>query len=247
MRRALLATYSYAEFVGTALAFLPLMAVSAIRHREDLTRRHQGRWMRRFGKLTSQLTPLWRFEVEGVAPADVKTRPYVVVSNHESNADPFLLSHLPWDMRWIAKQELFRQPLTGWLLTLGGDIPLRRGERESVVEMLAECRATLRAGMSVMVFPEGTRSPDGELLPFKDGAFQLAVECGVPVLPLALHGTRDCMQKGSFLLHEAHAVVRILEPVETQGMTLDDVATLRDTCRDRIAASARELRSRRAP
>lgn len=245
MRRVLLTTYSYAEFVGLALAFLPIMGVSAVRHRADLTRRRQGRWMRRFGKLSSQLTPLWRFEVEGEAPPDIRTRAYVVVSNHESNADPFLLSHLPWDMRWIAKQELFRQPLTGWLLTLGGDIPLRRGEKGSVVEMLEECRATLRAGLSVMVFPEGTRSPDGNLLPFKDGAFQLAIECGLPVLPLALHGTRDCMKKGSFLLHEARAVVRVLDPIDTAGMTMADLGGLRDGCRDRIAAAVGELRARR--
>jgi len=246
VRSALVATYTYAEFIGLAFAFLPIMALSRVKHRGDSTRRVPGRWMRRFGKLTSQVTPLWKFRVEGEAPADIRERAYVVVSNHESNADPFLLSHLPWDMRWIAKQELFRQPLTGWLLTLGGDIPLRRGERESVVEMLDECRRTIRAGLSIMVFPEGTRSKDGALLPFKDGAFQLAIECGVPVLPLALTGTKDCMQKGSFLLHEAEAVVRVLGVIDTAGMTADDVPRLRELARERISDAVQKLRGERA-
>lgn len=247
MKSAVVATYTYAEFIALGVAFLPIMAASRVRHRADTTRRVNGRWMRRFGKLTSSITPLWRFRVDGTPPADIDTRAYVVVSNHESNADPFLLSHLPWDMRWIAKQELFRQPLTGWLLTLGGDIPLRRGEKESVLEMLEECRRTLRAGLSLMIFPEGTRSKDGTLLPFKDGAFQLALECGVPVLPLALAGTKDCMQKGSFLLHEARATVRVLEPISTRGMTLEDLPRLRELCRDRIQAAANQLRGEAPP
>lgn len=242
MKSAVVATYTYAEFLALGIGFLPIMAVSRLRHRADPTRRKPGRWMRRFGKLSSQATPLWRFRVEGTPPPDIDRRAYVVISNHESNADPFLLSHLPWDMRWIAKEELFRQPLTGWLLWLGGDIPLRRGEKDSVVSMLEECRRTLRAGMSLMIFPEGTRSKDGTLLPFKDGAFQLALECGVPVLPLALSGTKDCMQKGSFLLHQADATVRVLEPVDTSGMSLEDLPRLKQICRERIAAGVAALR-----
>lgn len=242
MKRALVATYTYAEFLALGLVFLPIMAASRLRHRADPTRRVPGRWMRRFGKLSSQVTPLWRFRVEGAPPPDIHRRAYVVISNHESNADPFLLSHLPWDMRWIAKQELFRQPLTGWLLSLGGDIPLRRGDKDSVLKMLDECRRTLEGGMSLMIFPEGTRSKDGTLLPFKDGAFQLALECGVPILPLALAGTKDCMQKGSFLLHEADAVVRVLEPVATHGKKLEDLPELKQLCRERIAAAVAELR-----
>ncbi len=113
MRRAVLGLYTYAEFFGQMLAFLPVMAVSYARHRGDPTQRQPGRWMRRFGRSTSRATPIWRFTVEGDAPADIRERAYGVVANHESTADPFLLSWLPWDMRWIAKEELFRPPLTG--------------------------------------------------------------------------------------------------------------------------------------
>jgi 1-acyl-sn-glycerol-3-phosphate acyltransferase len=191
--------------------------------------------MRRFGRVATRLSGLWRFSVEGEVPADIDSHSYVVVANHMSTADPFLLSFLPWDMRWVAKEELFRIPLTGWLLRLSGDIPLRRGDGQSVKEMMAACRETLDAGLPVMIFPEGTRSRDGELQPFKDGAFRLAIEAQVPVLPIAIEGTRDCRPKGSWWFGRARAKARILAPVATRGLGAGDVARLRETVRDRIA------------
>jgi 1-acyl-sn-glycerol-3-phosphate acyltransferase len=167
-----------------------------------------------------------------------------VVANHESQADPFLLSFLPWDMRWVAKEELFHQPLTGWAMRFGGDIPIRRGEGESVREMMNECQRALAGGISVMMFPEGTRSKGGELLPFRDGAFRLALAAGVPILPVALAGTRQMRPKHSKWFGKAHACAKILEPISTAGMGPDDVATLRDRARETIAAALPDLRSR---
>ena len=149
--------WAYAEFGTVIGAFLPILAVSAWRHRGDPTQRLPGRWMRRMGRTAARLSTLWKFDIEGERPADIDTAAYVVVANHESQADPFLLSFLPWDMRWVAKQALFEQPLSGWAMRLGGDIPLRRGEGESVRTCLSECERALRAGISVMMFPEGTR------------------------------------------------------------------------------------------
>ncbi len=242
MKRMVLRLYTYAEFILLGLfVFLPIMAAARVFARHDPGRRARGRWMRRFGKLTSQLSPLWRFHVEGDGPHDIGDRAYVVVSNHLSTADPFLLCHLPWDMRLIAKREVFRQPVTGWLISLGSDIPLERGNRASVECMFAAARETLASGMSVMLFPEGTRSADGQLQEFKDGAFALAIESGVPVLPLAIHGTRECRPKGSKWFGEADAVVRVLEPISTQGLTAADVPRLKGQVRDRIALAATEL------
>lgn len=235
MSNVALGLYTYSEFFACAVAFLPAMGVARLRAARDPTRRLAGRWMRRFGKTTSALTPVWRFSVHGEPPPDIDRRAYVVVSNHESTADPFLLSWLPWDMRWVAKEELFRLPLIGWLMRLGGDIPLRRGDRASVERMLAECKTTLAHGCSVMMFPEGTRSPDGRLLPFKDGAFRLAIEAGVPVLPVAIAGTRGCRPKGSLWFGHARARARVLAPIATEGLTLADVAALRERARESIA------------
>jgi 1-acyl-sn-glycerol-3-phosphate acyltransferase len=243
MRRTLLGVYTYAEFFLFTVLFLPMMGGVTLFHSEDPGRRVRGRWMRRFGRVTSSLTPLWRFSVEGKPPPDVGERPYMVVSNHESTSDPFLLSWLPFDMRFIAKEELFRLPLLGWMMKFGGDIPLRRGDRDSVQRMREECRRTLDAGVPLLMFPEGTRSPDGQLLPFKDGAFQIAIEAQVPVLPVALAGTRQCRPKGSLWFGDARARVRILEPIPTRGMTLEDVPRLREEVRVRIAAAVQQLRA----
>ena len=112
--------------------------------------------------------------------------------------------------------------------------------------MLAECRRTLGEGLSVMMFPEGTRSEDGTIGRFKDGAFELAIDAGVPVLPLALTGTRDCRPKGSVWFGEASAVVRVLEPLSTRGMTREDLPRLRDEARERIVAAVSELHRERS-
>ena len=236
--------WSYAEFGLVLGAFLPIMAVSSLRHRGDPTQRVPGQWMRRLGRTASRLTPLWKFEVEGERPADIDHAAYVVVANHESQADPFLLSFLPWDMRWVAKEELFRPPVSGWAMRLGGDIPLRRGEGASVRDCLDECARALAAGISVMMFPEGTRSSTRELLPFKDGAFHLAIRAGVPVLPIALAGTRAMRPKHSRWFGKAHACAKILAPIATTGMTLADVAVLRDRSRAAISAELPTLRAR---
>lgn len=236
--------YTYAEFGACALAFLPMMGLSYALHRGDPTQRVPGRWMRRFGRTTSRLTPLWKFSVEGPTPPDIDRRGYVVVANHESTADPFLLSSLPWDMRWVAKEELFHLPVIGLLMRFGGDIPLRRGSGDSVRAMLDECRRTLAAGMSVMIFPEGTRSPNGALLPFKDGAFELAISMKAPILPIAVAGTRECRPKGSKWFGAARAMAQVLEPIETASLGSSDVALTREKTRERIAEALAPLRDR---
>lgn len=241
MRRALLGLYTYLEFFTCCLLVLPCVALSALVHRNEPGRRRRGRWIRRLGRLASRLTPLWRFQVEGEVPRDIDRRGYVVIANHESTADPFLLSFLPFDMRFIAKAELFRAPLIGWLLRLGGDIPVRRRDRRSVAKMMRECHATVRDGTPVMIFPEGTRSADGELLPFKEGAFRLAIETQTPILPVALAGTRRCRPKGALWFGRAHARARVLEPISTAGLSLADLQQLIEEARRRIAAARDEL------
>src|SRR5690606_28347282 len=114
------------------------------------------------------LNPLWHFRTSGVRITDPR-RPYVAVSNHESLADIFLISHLPWEMKWLSKEAIFRIPVMGWMMLLAGDIPVRRTDRGSRAEALAACRDRLGKGVSVMIFPEGTRSRTDDLLPFKDG------------------------------------------------------------------------------
>lgn len=203
-----------------------------------------GRWFRRAAVAAVAINPLWRFRTSGVRVADPR-RPYVAVANHESFADIFLISHLPWEMKWLSKEAIFRIPIMGWMMRMAGDVQVRRSDRGSRAQALEDCRDRLLKRVSVMIMPEGTRSPDGTILPFKDGAFRLAVEMGLPILPIAVAGTRSAMEKGSLLFGRALAEVRVLDPIETAGLTLDDVPALRDRARQVIAeardALVREL------
>ncbi|MEO6446564.1 MAG: lysophospholipid acyltransferase family protein, partial [Gemmatimonadaceae bacterium] len=118
--------------------------------------------------------------------------------------------------------------------------------RSSVVKAMADARTRIRKNASVMIFPEGTRSRDGELLPFKDGAFRLALEAGVPILPIVVAGTRNAMAKGTFRFQRARARVKVLPPIDTTGLTLDDIVEIRDRTRAIIADARRKLVSEMA-
>lgn len=199
-----------------------------------------GRFFRLLGSAGVSLNPWWHFRTTGVHVRDPR-RPYVAVSNHESYADIFMLCLLPWEMKWLAKKTIFNIPVMGWLMRMAGDVPLVRGSRESAVGALVKCRDRLTKRVSVMVFPEGTRSKTDDLLPFKDGAFHVAVQAQAPVLPIAIAGTRTAMAKNSFLVCRATAACRVLEPVETTGLTADDVPALRERVRGIIDVARREL------
>jgi 1-acyl-sn-glycerol-3-phosphate acyltransferase len=195
-----------------------------------------GRWFRRTAMAAVALNPYWKFRTSGVRISDPR-RPYVAVANHESYADIFLISHLPWEMKWLAKEEVFKIPIMGWMMRMAGDIRVRRNDPRSRAKALKECRDRLQKKVSVMILPEGTRTRTGELLPFHDGAFKLAVEMGVPILPMVVAGTRRAMPKGSFLFNRTVAEVRVLEPIEVTGLTQDDVPALRDRVRRLISES----------
>jgi len=199
-----------------------------------------GRFFRLIGVAGAKANPWWHFRTTGYRPENPR-HPYVAVSNHESYADIFLISHLPWEMKWLAKKTIFKIPVMGWLMRMAGDVPLVRGSRSSAVGALAQCRDRLDKKVSVMVFPEGTRSKTDEMLPFKDGAFALAIEAQVPILPIAVAGTRDCMAKHSFQVGHARAICRVLPPIETQGLGMGDLHALKTRVRDVIDVARREL------
>jgi 1-acyl-sn-glycerol-3-phosphate acyltransferase len=239
--------WAWVLWVSIVLAALPAVGLVFLCTAPfDPGRYAAGRTFRWLGALGGRLNPWWHFRVTGQFVRDPR-RPYVAVSNHESYADIFLLSHLPWEMKWLAKQTIFNIPVMGWVMRMAGDVPLVRGNRESAVGALARCRDRLAARASVMIFPEGTRSATDELLPFKDGAFHLAVEAQVPLLPIAVAGTRDCMAKHSFRVNRARAACRVLAPVSTEGLTAADVPALRERVRALIDRERRDLAAELAP
>jgi 1-acyl-sn-glycerol-3-phosphate acyltransferase len=235
--------WSWFVFGACVLLWVPLMAVTwLVTLPFDKARWWVGYLYRKMPVVVEKLNPLWHFRVTGDLPADPRN-PYVAVSNHESFVDILLISHVPWEMKWLCKKELFKVPVAGWLLHLSGDIPLERGDRESANEAMGLCREVLDRKVSVMIFPEGTRSTTNDMRPFKDGAFRLAIESQVPVLPMAVHGTRRALRKHDWRFGHANAEVKVLEPVPTEGLTLDDVDDLRDQVRDLILSERDALRA----
>jgi 1-acyl-sn-glycerol-3-phosphate acyltransferase len=222
------------------IGFFYVAAVWLITAPFDPGRYRAGRAFRHLAVVQVKLNPLWHFSTDGVIPKDPR-HPYVAVSNHESYADIFLISHFPWEMKWLSKHSIFKIPVMGWMMRMANDIPLVRGKRESVVSAIAGCHDRLQKRVSVLIFPEGTRSPTEDLLPFKDGAFRLAIEAGVPILPIAVAGTRDCMAKHSFSFRKATARARVLPPIPTSGLTLADVPSLKGRTRDIIDHARRDL------
>jgi 1-acyl-sn-glycerol-3-phosphate acyltransferase len=236
---AILSIWAWLEIALVALAGFVLQTVLFVVCLPfDRRRAVAGRAFRLVGVMAARLNPFWRFGVVGPVPAP--PRRTVVVSNHESNADPFLVSFLPWEMKWLGKASLFRIPVAGWMMWMAGDIPVHRGDSDSAKEAMAACARWLARGMPVMLFPEGTRSKDGQLLPFKDGAFRLAIETGAEILPLAVAGTGTALPKHSWKFGRAEGRVTVGTPIATAGMTLADVEPLKA----RVRAEIETLRAR---
>ncbi len=199
----------------------------------DRQRRIVGRSYRWAAIAATFLNPLWRFRTEGDVPSTLPKR-VVCISNHRSHADPFIISRLPWEMKWLGKRELFPLPFIGWCMALAGDIPVRRGDKKSALAAMDRCARYVRNGMPVMIFPEGTRSKTNALLPFKNGAFRLAIETQAHILPLAVIGTQDALKKHDWRFGRADARVVAGSPISTEGMTLDDIETVRTAARAAI-------------
>jgi len=235
VRLSILSAWSWAVLVVVIIVWTPLVfLVWLVTAPFDKGRYAAGYLFRKLTVVHQRLTPMWKFRTSGELPND-KRRPYVVVANHESFVDMLLISHLPIEMKWLSKETFFKIPLVGWMMRMAGDVKVVRGDRTSGAAALRACHDRLTKKVSVMIFPEGTRTADGSLGPFKDGAFRLAIESGAPILPLALHGTRSALRKHDWRFGDTHAEVRVLAPVSTEGLTESDIPALREKVRDLIA------------
>ncbi len=242
MKRSILSLWSWFALgviviVWTPIVFLVWIATTPF----DKGRYATGYTFRRLCVLHQWLNPMWKFKTSGQLPAN-KRNPYVMVSNHESFVDMLLLSHLKMEMKYLSKESILRIPLVGWMMKMSGDVSLLRGDRSSGAAALIVCEKWLKRKMSVMIFPEGTRSSDGEMRSFKDGAFILAIRTQTPMLPVVVHGTRSALRKSDWRMGDAKAEVRVLEIIETTGMTLNDVPALRERVRDAMIAEIAKMR-----
>ncbi len=243
--RTVISAYSWTIFAISLVVWLPMVAVvRLVTAPFDSGRYAAGYLFRKVVVFHQKTNPLWKFTVSGEVP-DNPRNPYVVVANHESFVDILLISHLPMEMKWLSKDTFFKIPVVGWLMSLAGDIKLSRGDKSSAAEAIRQCHDRLQKNVSVMIFPEGSRSKTGELQEFKNGAFRMAVDAQVPILPLVVLGTRSALRKDDWRFGDSEAEVRILEPISTDGLTVEDVPELRERVRSIIETELSSMRSER--
>jgi 1-acyl-sn-glycerol-3-phosphate acyltransferase len=165
-----------------------------------------------WASLYSWVNPLWPVTIEGREKIDPKAT-YVMVANHLSLLDILVLFRLFTHFKWVSKVENFKIPCVGWNMRLNRYIELKRGDKESIREMMVACERTLGEGNSIMMFPEGTRSKTGVLQPFKTGAFELAIRTRKPILPIVVEGTSHALPKKGFVLQGRHPIrITVLDP-----------------------------------
>jgi 1-acyl-sn-glycerol-3-phosphate acyltransferase len=167
-------------------------------------------------------------------------RPAVYVANHQSQLDiPALVLAMPVDFRIVTKRSLLHVPIFGWALWLAGFIFIERGDRERAIQSLDRAAMTIRNGTSIVVFAEGTRSPDGNLLPFKKGGFVLALKAGVPVIPVTIAGGHAVLPKGSMRVRPGEITIRFGTPIDTGAYSMETKEALIDAVRSGILAGLR--------
>jgi 1-acyl-sn-glycerol-3-phosphate acyltransferase len=239
--RAVLSTLFWLFLAATSIAlFAVALLIWAATAPFDRRLRALHQYTCFWASLYTWINPAWPVEVIGRE----KIRPdetYVMVANHLSLLDILVLFRLFAHFKWVSKIENFRIPCVGWNMHLNGYIPLRRGDRTSILRMIRSSLETLEKGSSVMLFPEGTRSPSGRMRLFKPGAFEIALTAKKPILPIAVEGTAQALPKRGFVLQGRHPIrVTVLEPLPYASFAGDDIETLTRRVRTRIAEVVEE-------
>lgn len=225
----LFSLYLWTLVVLVTLFFSTLIILSAVLHPWDPERRIAHKLGVFWGVTLSKLNPFWRLEIVGRKKIR-KDQSHVLVANHASLADIICLFALDHQYKWLAKKSLFSIPFLGWAMQVMGYIPLERGQQQSIKKSYQCSLWWLQKSISILIFPEGTRSRTGEMGRFKSGAFRLAIESQKPLLPIVLAGTQNVISKGNAQFGAPGlAYISILDPIETRGMGLKDEDKLKAT------------------
>lgn len=194
-----------------------------------------------------KVLPLWKAHFEGVEHIE-PGRTYVLIANHQSLGDILILFGLFRHFKWVSKRSIFRVPFIGWNMRMNDYVGLERGDAASIGRMMDRCRVHCARGSSVMLFPEGTRSVDGEIKAFKHGAFTLAKELNLPLVPIVIDGTRDALPKRGLVFRQErmlHVRVRVLPPVSPDAAP--SAAELSERVRGQMVDALRALRAAPLP
>ena len=206
--------YFWVFMAVTSLVLFPLallirIVTAPFDRRLVLLHRFTSFW----GSLYTWGNPLWSVSIEGTEHLRSE-QPRIMIANHQSFADILLLFRLRAHYKWVSKAENFRVPLIGWNMSLNRYIKIERGSIRGNRGMMRDCEKALKEGNSVIIFPEGTRSEDGRMRPFKEGAFELAIRTQTPILPIIISGTAEALPKRGILLRGRHHMrARILPPI----------------------------------
>ena len=202
----------------------------------------KGRVFRRVSKIYSRVA-LFALGVDvacrGLENIDSR-KPYVFMSNHASHADsPALAAVIPHPLHWVFKKELSKIPVFGWVLLACGQIMVDRSDPEKSKAALQEALSGLSGNNSVMIYPEGTRSRDGNLQPLKKGGFRMAVQAGLPIVPVRVSGTREIVAAGSLRIRPGNVRVELFPPVPTAGMEMADLPEIMRRVREAMLSGRR--------
>jgi 1-acyl-sn-glycerol-3-phosphate acyltransferase len=179
----------------------------------DSRRLMNNSWMIIQGIVLTKMSPFWKVTVEGREKINNK-QAYIIIPNHQSLLDIVFFNMLRHRLRWVSKIEIFRVPLVGQEMRMVKYIEIVRGNKQSVIKMMEKCVASLHEGISIVIFPEGTRSLNGEIGRFKTGAFQLAIRTDKPLLPVLIDGTGDLLpKKGMIFRRYKNVRLRVLDPI----------------------------------
>jgi 1-acyl-sn-glycerol-3-phosphate acyltransferase len=199
-------------------------------------------WLVIQGYLLTKLVPIWKISVEG-REKGLKKPPYIIISNHQSILDILIMNCLFYRFRWISKIENYKVPILGWYLRMARYIAVDRGNKESKAEMMEKSAKSLREGISVMIFPEGTRSPDREIAQFKLGAFQLALMTDKSILPVIVDGTGGVLPKHGLIFSSGNKLkLRVLDPVHPGSFGTGDPEELASRFRSLMVDELRKMR-----
>ena len=213
MLRVLFSLYVWVMIMGITFIFSPIFVLTwiltALFDKKLTILHHLGNF---WGSLFTILNPLWKVEISGKEKLNNKSK--IIVANHQSQEDILLMYRLGVAFRWISKAEVFRIPFYGWMMQLNGDIKLKRTSKSSIRKMIIDAKKVLAKGCTIAIFPEGTRSKNGQLGNFKEGAFKLAIETQTPILPIIIQGTGQQLVYPNGLFKGKHkATIKILDEI----------------------------------
>jgi len=224
-------SYAYIAFIGLiSIAMFPAaLIIRLITSPFDKRRVCNNLFSSFWASLYIWLMPLCTVKIKNRQKLDMK-KSYVFVSNHQSQLDILVIYKLYFPVRWISKAAVFKLPFIGWNMLLNGDIKLKRGDKQSIQLMIERCEQLLEQNVSIMVFPEGTRSKSGIVQPFKPGAFILAKKMKKPIIPLVINNSKNALPKYSLIFRGRHKIeLAVLDEIpysRFENMEIDDIAKM---------------------